>query len=142
MADLKTRPTGADVGAFLNSVAPESRRDESQRLDALFRSVTGFEPLMWGEIIVGYGRYEYRYRSGHTGEFLATGFAPRARALSVYIMPGYGDYGSILARLGRQKSGKSCLYINRLADADLDVLGELIKQGLRDLDRLWPVQAT
>ena len=142
MAELKTRPTGADVDAFLNAVTPDKRQDEARQLDQLFRASAGFAPQMWGENIVGYGRYRYRYASGHKGEFLATGFSPRVRALSVYILPGYADYSSILVRLGRHKTGKSCLYINKLADVDIDVLGELIQAGLHDLDKLWPVQAT
>ncbi len=97
---------------------------------------------MWGESFVGYGRYRYRYESGHTGDSLATGFSPRAKAFSVYIMPGYGNYGPILERLGKHQTGRSCLYITRLADIDLDVLGDLIKLGLRDLEELWPVNST
>ncbi len=89
MAELKTRQTDGDVEKFLNGVSPPLRRDEPWQLDALFRRATGFQPVLRGESIVGYGRYQYRYDSGRTGEFLATGFAPRARAFSVYIMPGY-----------------------------------------------------
>jgi len=97
---------------------------------------------MWGASIVGYGRYHYRYKSGREGDFLATGFSPRKTALSVYIMPGYADFGDILSRLGKHKLGKSCLYVNKLADIDLDVLSELIRAGLEDLGRLWPVEPT
>jgi hypothetical protein len=142
MSEVKTRPTDADVDAFLNAVTPERRRDEALQLDQLFRESSGFAPQMWGENIVGYGRYQYRYASGHDGEFLATGFSPRVRALSVYILPGYADYNSILDRLGKHKTGKSCLYINNLADVDLEVMGELIRAGLQDLEKQWPVQAT
>ncbi len=106
----------------------------------LFQRVTGYQPTMWGPSIIGYGRYHYRYQSGREGDFLATGFSPRKANLSIYIMPGYQDYAEILGRLGKHKLGKSCLYVNKLADIDLEVLAELIRSGLQDLDRIWPVQ--
>lgn len=94
---------------------------------------------MWGPSIVGYGRYHYVYDSGREGDFLATGFSPRAREFSIYIMPGYADFGSILDRLGKHRIGKSCLYVRRLSDIDTDVLRELILAGLDDLATYWEV---
>lgn len=141
MSGNKMQPTPISVETFLKEVTPEKKRLDALSLDQLFREATSFVPQMWGENMVGYGRYRYKYASGREGEFLASGFSPRARAFSIYIMPGYTDYSSILDRLGKHKMGKSCLYINKLADVDLDVLGELIKVGLRDLDAKWPVQA-
>jgi len=140
MADPKTRPTDADVSAFLDAVEPVSKAADARTLDVLFRAATGFVPRLWGPSIVGYGRYHYTYASGRQGDWLATGFAPRKAALSIYIMPGYTDFGSILSRLGKHKTGKSCLYVNKLADIDLDVLQELIRAGLEDLNGRWPVQ--
>lgn len=142
MSTNKTGPTKADVAAFLAGVMPEPKARDALRLDRLFRDVTGFQPVMWGEAIVGYGRYHYRYKSGREGDFLATGFAPRKSALSIYIMPGYADFSDIHARLGRHKIGKSCLYVNKLADIDLEVLADLIRAGLRDLATRWPVEPT
>lgn len=142
MADNKTLPTDADAEAFLKAVEPERRRADVLRLDRIFREETGFQPVMWGPSIVGYGRYHYVYKSGRQGDFLATGFSPRKTALSVYIMPGYGDFGDIMQRLGKHKTGRSCLYINKLADIDEGVLRELIGAGLRDLAKHWPVQPT
>ncbi|WP_420585102.1 DUF1801 domain-containing protein [Ruegeria sp.] len=135
----KTVPTGESVEAFLSSVQPSAKAADARALDALFRTVTGFEPAMWGPSIVGYGRYHYRYKSGREGDFLATGFSPRKTALSIYIMPGYADFGDILSRLGKHKTGKSCLYVNKLADIDPEVLSELIRAGLADLETHWPV---
>ena len=140
MAENKTKPTSTRVMEFLNAVEHPTRRDDAVALDAIFRQVTGFAPVMWGPSIVGYGRYHYVYDSGREGDFLATGFSPRKANLSIYIMPGYTDFGSILKRLGKHKKGKSCLYINKLADVDTDVLAELIRAGLQDLDKKWPVQ--
>lgn len=140
MSQNKTVPTGASVAEYLQSVTPGRRAEEALALDQLFRAATGFQPRMWGGSIIGYGRYHYRYASGREGDFLATGFAPRQARHSVYIMPGYQDYGAIRSRLGKHKQGKSCLYVNKLADIDLDVLAELIRTGLKDLDAVWPVQ--
>ncbi|MDJ0630858.1 MAG: DUF1801 domain-containing protein [Rhodobacter sp.] len=140
MAENKTKPTGADVHDFLNAVEPERRRIDGLRLDEIFRDVTGWAPVMWGPSIVGYGRYHYVYKTGREGDFLATGFSPRKAALSIYIMPGYANFGGILDRLGKHKSGRSCLYVNKLADIDEDVLRELIRAGLRDLAGYWPVK--
>ena len=139
MSGNKTKANDADVATFLNAVEPERRRLDGLRLNAIFREVTGFEPVMWGDSIVGYGTYHYVYRSGREGDFLATGFSPRKSSLSVYIMPGYADYTDILDRLGKHRTGRSCLYINRLSDVDENVLRELIAAGLRDLDARWPV---
>lgn len=139
MSGNKTKVTDQDVSAFLAQVCPASKAADAQTLDKLFRQVSGFQPAMWGPSIIGYGRYHYRYESGREGDFLATGFSPRKAALSIYILPGYTDFSAILARLGKHKIGKSCLYVNKLADIDLDVLKELIRAGLNDLDRLWPV---
>lgn len=136
---MKTQVTAQSVSSFLNSIAHETRKADGLALDHLFRAVTGFTPRMWGPSIVGYGRYHYRYATGREGDYLATGFSPRKANLSIYIMPGYGEFGPILDRLGKYKTGKSCLYINKLADVDEEVLAELIRAGLEDLDGRWPV---
>ena len=139
MAANATAPTDFDPQDFLQSVEPARRREDGFRLDRLFRDVTGFVPVMWGSSIVGYGRYAYTYKSGRTGEFLATGFSPRKANLVLYIMPGYADYGDLLKDLGKHKLGKSCLYINKLADVELEVLARLVRAGLDDLNAIWPV---
>jgi len=108
----------------------------------MFRRVTGWEPRMWGPMIVGYGAYRYRYESGREGAFLATGFAPLTSRLSLYIMPGYADMTDLLDRLGKHQTGKACLYINKLADVDLDVLEQIVRRGLHDLSERWPVTAS
>ena len=142
MSGNKTVATSEDVQDFLRQVEPERRRADGLRLNEIFQQVTGYAPRMWGPSIVGYGEYHYTYDSGREGDFLATGFSPRKANLSIYIMPGYADFGPILDRLGKHKMGKSCLYINKLADVDEDVLAELIRAGLADLDAKWPVKPT
>lgn len=142
MSQNKTAPTDQAVQDFIASVEPAAKQEDAQILDRLFRDVTGYQPVMWGPTIIGYGQYHYVYDSGREGDFLATGFSPRKAKHSIYIMPGYADFTEILARLGKHKIGKSCLYVNKLADIDLEVLAELIRAGLADLNRKWPVQAT
>lgn len=135
----ETQPTDQTVADFIAAVEHPARRTDAQALDALFRRVTGWHPQMWGPSIVGYGTYHYAYKSGRTGDYLATGFSPRKANTVVYIMPGYTDFSPILARLGKYKIGKSCLYLNKLTDVDQDVLAELIRAGLDDLATHWPV---
>lgn len=132
---------GGGVAEFLAAVEP-ARRDEAQRLDAVFREVTGWQPRMWGSTMVGYGRYAYTHDSGHSGVAMATGFSPRKAELVVYIQPGHADLGDLLARLGPHRLGKSCLYLRRLAGIDEAVLRGVIRAGLDDLARRWTVEPT
>ncbi|WP_299424599.1 DUF1801 domain-containing protein [uncultured Shimia sp.] len=139
MSTNKTTPTGINPRDFLKTVSPARRQSDAFVLLDLFERVSGYLPVMWGPSIIGFGQYHYRYDSGREGDFLATGFSPRKANLVLYIMPGYQDYSAILDRLGKHKLGKSCLYINTLADIDLTVLEELIKTGLTDLNAKWSV---
>ncbi len=142
MSENKTQETDADVTAFLDAVEHPVRRADAAALDTMFRRVTGFAPRMWGPSIVGYGSYHYIYDTGREGDMCATGFSPRKANLSLYIMPGYQDFGALLDRLGKHKTGAACLYINKLADVDMDVLEEIVRAGLADLNAKWPVQPT
>lgn len=139
MAQNKTQPGSASVAAYLEAVDHPRRREDAMVLDRLFQEVTGFQPRMWGDTIIGYGRYDYTYESGRSGSFLATGFAPRKANMVVYVLPGYADFSEILDRLGPHRLGKSCLYLGALSKVDLDVLAELIRAGLADLGQRWPV---
>jgi hypothetical protein len=126
MADLKTRPTGASVTAFMAAIEDRQMRTDAGKVAAMMRRATGKRATMWGPGIVGYGRYHYRYASGREGEFMITGFSPRKQALTVYIMPGFGRFDKLMSKLGKYRTGKSCLYIRRLSDVDEDVLERLI----------------
>lgn len=139
MPENKIQPTDASVSAFLASVAPERRRADAAALDTLFQEATGWRPVMWGPSMIGYGAYRYKTRDGVERRYMATGFSPRKTALSVYILPGYTDHGAILGRLGKHKTGRSCVYVNKLADVDLAVLGELVQAGVADLNRRYEV---
>ena len=130
MAELKTQPNQSSVIDYLNSVENEKRRADSFSILELMQEVTGEEPLMWGDSIVGFGTYRYQYASGRKGEWFLTGFAPRKQNLTLYIMSGFSNYEQLLAQLGKYKTGKSCLYINKLEDVNLDVLRKLIKESV------------
>ena len=114
----KTVPTDKSVDAFLDSVENPRRRADAWRVLDLMREVTGEPPKMWGASIVGFGSYHYRYASGREGDWLVVGLAPRKQNLVIYIMPGFARYGALLARLGKFRTGKSCLYVNKLDDVD------------------------
>jgi hypothetical protein len=135
-----TLPTVAPLIAddWLASVAPE-RLAEAARLLMIFTEETGFAPQLWPGNIAGFGRYAYRYDSGHAGESCATGFSPRKADLSVYIMPGFEGRDALLSRLGKHRIGKACLYLRRLDDADEAVLRGLIREGLADLGKRWTI---
>lgn len=130
-AENKTRATAVSPVDFINTVDHTTRRQDALRLLDIFEEVTGLTPKMWGPSIIGYGRYHYKYESGREGEFLMTGFSPRKANLVIYILPGYRDMSEPLSRLGKHKIGKSCLYINKLADVDEGVLREMIRDGVQ-----------
>jgi len=130
MAELKTRPTAASVKEFLDGIADERRRRECRAVAKLMREVTGEKPRMWGPSIVGYGSYTYRYESGRSGEWFLTGFSPRKTSLTLYIMAGFARHAALMKRLGRHTTGKSCLYLRRLEDVDLEVLRELVRESV------------
>ena len=133
MAELKTKKTAASVEAFLNKVADEQRRKDCFTLVKMMRAATKAEPAMWGPAIVGFGRHQYKYPSGRELEWFLVGFSPRKQDLTLYIMPGVERYPSLMKKLGKHKTGKSCLYIKKLEDVDLPALTQLIKQSLADL---------
>lgn len=135
MAELKTKKNEASVATFLANVEPVRKREDAQQICALMQEATGAEPKMWGDTIIGFGDYTYQYESGRTGEWMLVGFSPRKQNLTLYIMPGFEHYEDLLARLGKHKTGKSCLYINKLADVDLTVLQELITQSVEHMKR-------
>lgn len=133
MADLKTKPTDASVHDFLQGVADDSRRQDCLTLLRIMQQAAGVEPRMWGSSMVGFGSYHYKYASGREGDWFLTGFAPRKQDLTLYIMAGFDRYAGLLANLGKYKTGKSCLYIKRLADVDLAVLQELVAASVQHM---------
>jgi hypothetical protein len=130
MAELKTRPTDASVEEFLNKVEDDKKRKDAFDLLEIFKKVTGEEPKMWGDSIVGFGTYTYKYANGKELEWMECGFSPRKQNLTVYIMTGFDGFGEALSKLGKHKTGKSCLYIKRLEDIDQAVLEKMIAESV------------
>lgn len=130
MAELKTKPNEASVEDFLNGVPDQKKRQDSFAILDLMKQVTGDEPIMWGDSIVGFGTYKYKYASGRKGEWPITGFSPRKQNLTLYIMSGFDEYDELLENLGKHSTGKSCLYIKKLEDVDQDVLRELVSKSV------------
>ena len=133
----KTAPTGASPAEFIRAVADPGKRQDCQTIARMMRQAVGKPAKMWGSSIVGYGQYRYKYASGREGDWMLTGFSPRAQNLTVYIMPGFADYADLLGKLGKFKTGKSCLYIKSLDDVDQDVLKQLIEQSVQDMKRKY-----
>ncbi len=133
MAELKTKPSDKDIVAFLNSIENEQRRSDCFAVLKLMSEITKEEPKMWGETIVGFGVYHYKYASGREGDWFLTGFSPRKQNLTIYIISGFNEYEELMNRLGKFKTGSSCLYIKKLADIDLKVLTTLIKNSIKYL---------
>ena len=138
MAENKTSWTGESVAAFLDAVPDPKRREDGKALCALFEQVLGESPEMFGPTIVGFGRYHYRYASGHEGDACATGFSPRGRELVVYVNGSSERTAALLQRLGKHKAGKCCVYIKRLEDIDQAVLAELVVESYRAVKARYP----
>jgi hypothetical protein len=130
MAELKTKPNKKSVRDFVDGISDEDRRRDSKKLVALMKEITGVKPQMWGENIVGFGSYHYKYASGREGDAAIIGFSPRKQSLTIYLASGFVGYDDLLARLGRHSTGKACLYLKRLDQVDENVLTELLRKSV------------
>ncbi|NVD27094.1 DUF1801 domain-containing protein [Parasphingorhabdus flavimaris] len=143
-AELKTKANEADVDAFIATAQPERRQEEARQLVDLFRRITGEEPRMWGPSIIGFGSYDYKYDSGREGTMCRTGFSPRKAKLSLYLMGAYctpeaqAEQERLFGLLGKHSVGKSCLYINRLEQVDMDILEQLIRNNWDLMNERYP----
>ena len=133
MAELKTKQTDASVKDFLNQIADKERREDCFAVAKIMEEITGEKPKMWGPSIVGFGSYHYKYASGREGDWLVTGFSPRKKDLTLYIMMGFARHGELMEKLGKHSAAKSCLYIKRLSDIHIPTLKKLIKESIKDL---------
>jgi hypothetical protein len=138
MAENKTKETGEDVSRFLNSVPDERRREDARALAALMERVTREPAAMWGSSIVGFGRYHYKYESGREGDAPPVGFSPRTKELVIYLAADAADRDALLARLGKHRTGKSCLYVKRLDEIDLKVLEVLVAASVAAVRERYP----
>ncbi len=134
----KTKPTEISVDEFLDRVPDPQRREDAKRVRAMMERLSGEPARMWGPSIVGFGSYHYRYESGREGDFCRVGFSPRARELVLYLVCGFSGHAELMARLGKHKTGQSCLYIKRLADVDEVVLEQLVADSLAYMRDKYP----
>ena len=141
MSVLKTKPTEVSAESHIAAIANEEQRNDAQALVALMRRVTRQEPRMWGPSMVGFGSYHYKYASGHEGDSALTAFAMRGRELVVYIAEAFEGRDALLAKLGKHRTGKVCVYMRRLANVDLKVLETLVARSVADTKRRYPVRA-
>ncbi len=137
MAEPKTKRNATSVAAFLNRVENEERRKDCRTVLAMMKQITGSKPAMWGTSIVGFGSYHYVYASGREGDWPLTGFSPRKQDLTLYIMAGFDRYKPLMAKLGKYRTGKSCLYVKRIADIDLQVLKRLVTESVRHMRKAY-----
>ena len=134
MAELKTQRNDQNIERFLDSVEHPTRRQDSFEVLSLMREITGDQGSMWGDSIVGFGDFSYTNTTKKEYKWFKTGFSPRKQSMTLYIMDGFEAYDEILSRLGKHKTGKSCLYINNLEDVDLVVLRELVEASVAYMD--------
>ena len=137
MAELKTKESKASAGIFLASIDEKQKRADCKVIAKMMREATGKRAKMWGKTIVGFDKYNYQYESGHSGSAAITGFSPRAQSISIYIMPGFTKFAPLMKKLGKYKTGKSCLYIKCLEDVDQKVLSRLIKASVKEMHRRY-----
>ncbi len=141
MAELKTKKNKASVTGYLKSVENEQRRKDSFQLLELFKEVTKMPAKMWGDSIVGFGEYHYKSeRSSQEGDWPLTGFSPRKRNMTVYIMPGFTNYKDLMNRLGKHKSSVSCIYFNKLEDINEKVLKQVIRRSVADMKKIYKLK--
>lgn len=133
MGEAKTQPTDEDPHAFIDRVGDAARRADCHAVMAMMRKAAGAPPVMWGPAIVGFGRYRYTYASGRTGDWPIIGFSPRKNDLTLYLSSGFEGHADLMARLGRHKTSKACLYLKRLADVDLAILQVLIEKSVETM---------
>lgn len=134
----KTQPSKSSVASFINNISDENKRKDCKTLLKLMSELSQEKPILWGESMIGFGTYHYKYDSGREGDFFRLGFSPRKSNLTIYLMPGYHNFEKELKALGKHKIGKSCLYINKLTDIDIKILTKMIKQSLKEMDKMYP----
>lgn len=137
MYKAKTTETDKSVIAFIESVEKESKKQDAYRLLALFEEASGLEAKMWGDSIIGFGKYHYKYTSGHEGDAMLVGFSPRKAKISLYMATGFPEREHYLSRIGKHTSGKGCVYINKVEDIDTEVLKEFIQASIVFLKELY-----
>jgi hypothetical protein len=140
MADNKTKENSASVASFLNAIEDTRKRSDARKVAAMMRKVTDKRAKMWGSSIVGYGKYHYKYESGREGDHMLVGFSPRKSNLVVYIIPGFSEFPALMKKLGKYKTGRSCLYLNKLDDVDESVLEKLVNDSVKLMRKRYNIK--
>jgi Domain of unknown function (DU1801) len=138
MYELKTKQNDSSVIEFIEAVENPKKREDAYKLLDIFTEITGFEAKMWGPSIIGFGSYHYKYKTGHEGDAPLVGFSPRKAKISLYFAPGDPEREKVLDSFGKHTTGKACVYINKVADIDQDVLKQLINQSVNFLQKTYP----
>jgi len=133
MAELKTKKTAASVSQFIQSIPDKQKREDSQAIVEMMKTITRSEPKMWGPRIIGFGDIQLKYESGRELDWFVAGFSPRKQNLTLYLLPGFSNYNTLLASLGKHKTGKGCLYFNRLEDVHVPTLKKLISESVKQM---------
>lgn len=136
--ELKTKATPVSVAEFIDGVADERQRDDARKITGMMERLSGHPPKMWGPSIIGFGTYHYQYASGHEGDMARIGFSPRKGNIVLYLVDGFTGHAELMAKLGKHKSGKSCLYIKQLSDVDETVLEQLCMESLKWMSQKYP----
>ncbi|MCR9132541.1 MAG: DUF1801 domain-containing protein [bacterium] len=139
MAENKTVPTNLSVDAYIEAIEHPQRKEDCKTILKLMTEISGREPVMWGSSIVGFGKYHYKYESGREGDMLITGFSNRKQAINLYIMDGFKRHAELLEKIGKFKTGKSCFYIKKLSDIDIDVLSTVISESLKAVEEKYTI---
>ena len=137
MAELKTKPNQQNVETFIEVVEPEWKRDDARALLKLIQNITSEQPCMWGDSIIGFGNYHYKYDSGREGDWFLTGFSPRKQSTTIYIMGGFDGQEELLEKLGKHKKSVGCLYIKKLAEVDIHILEKIIRKSIETLKKRY-----
>jgi len=140
MSTNKTQPTAASVTEFINAVENEQKRKDAFEVLEMISAITGEQPVIWGPSLIGFGKYHYNYESGREGDFFIAGFSPFKTALTIYILSGMSKFPNLMAKLGKYKTGKSCLYLKKLDDIDRPVLKELMSESVKWMKENYEVE--
>ena len=138
MTKNKTTETNQNVTIFINKVADEVKRRDCFRLLEIFKTHTGFKPKMWGPSIIGFGKYHYKYESGHEGDAPLAAFSPRATSMVIYLSGRFGKRDELLKKFGKHKAGKACIYIKKLDDVNPEILGQMISNSVKEIRKRYP----
>ena len=138
MSDLKTKQNEKSVDGFINKIEDPKKQEASKRILEILKDISRKKANMWGDSIIGFGKYHYKYATGREGDWMRIGFSPRKQYLTLYIIDGFDKHTKLLEKLGKYKPGKSCLYIKKLQDIDINILKELLEKSLQNMNKLYP----